>query len=675
MIKLVNIFRKAMIIVLTVFVLATVIPTNTKGFETKSKKRMFEFRGAWVATVSNIDIGKQYGSTESAIEIYKQQFLNLLNVFEEYNLNVVIFQVRPLNDAFYKSSINPWSRFLIGTEGVDPGWDPMEWMIEEVHKRNMEFHAWMNPYRTSLDVVPKTGDYENEKIAYLSTLDDKNFAKQNPNLLVRGVHDKNLSTARLLLNPAREEVRQHIYNTISEVVRNYDVDAVHFDDYFYNGVDHSEDAIDYNSYKQSGGTFSKNDWRREQVNILIKGIHNLMKKLNTNLGKNVEFGISPAGVWAPSTECPAPYGQPGGMAGIVCYSYSSYVDLFADTRKWVNEEWIDYILPQNYGSFYRPNHKAITSWWANEVKDKNVKLYIGLAPYQYNSFNDGWDIPDMSDQLDYGYSFDTVSGFAMYNISNLKTATNNNMRTALDNLKARWIEPVFLPIKTLKTINDYSEPNVTVSRSNFYIALNFAPHQTAYAYAIYRIEKGQPFNPDSEKMFDIIYNQNKTFQIDYPANREKAYQFYIKTLYGDGKFGDEFLTLSVDSYDSNSRPEIKNLNLNTSLLVIEEKTMLNISGELYDADGDLLTVTIRISNRVLNDIILVGVEKQFSRDIYIPDFSFNRAYFIVTVSDGIDSISANTRPFYVPARHYTKLMQHIMTIEIITNDTVEKIYQ
>ena len=137
---------------------------------------------------------------------------------------------------------------------------------------------------------------------------------------------RTLSVSYTHLNPARHEVRQHIYNTISEVVHKYDVDAIHFDDYFYNGVDHSEDAADYDAYRQGGGTLSKDDWRREQVNILIKGIHDLLENLNHKLGRNVEFGISPAGVWAASnTECSPPYGQPGGMTGILCYSYSSDV--------------------------------------------------------------------------------------------------------------------------------------------------------------------------------------------------------------------------------------------------------------------------------------------------------------------------------------------------------------
>ena len=153
----------------------------------------------------------------------------------------------------------------------------MAWMIEETHKRNMEFHAWMNPYRASLEAVPIHGDYEAQKLAYLATLDDKNFAKQNPDMLVRGVHDSSTGMARLLLNPARPEVRQHILNTISEVIHKYDVDAIHFDDYFYNGVDASEDMADYNQYKQAGGKLTHRDWRCEQVNILIEGIHDLIE--------------------------------------------------------------------------------------------------------------------------------------------------------------------------------------------------------------------------------------------------------------------------------------------------------------------------------------------------------------------------------------------------------------
>ena len=678
MAKFINVLRKIVMLILIVFIFIVLKPTSYIN-AAESDNRLFEFRGAWVATVTNVDIRKQSNSSPGAIDAYKRQFLNILNVFEEYNLNAVIFQVRPLNDAFYQSTINPWSRFLIGIEGTDPGWDPMAWMIEETHKRNMEFHAWMNPYRASLEAVSATGDYEQEKMNYLATLDEKNFAQRNPDLLIRGIHDKNSGKARLLLNPAREEVREHIYETISEVVRDYDVDAIHFDDYFYNGVADSEDNSDYEQYRLAGGNLSKDDWRREQVNILIKGIHELMLDLNDNLDKNVEFGISPAGVWAPSDqECnpyPGGYGLPGGMKGIHCYSYSSYVDLFADTRKWVNEEWIDYILPQNYGSFYDKNHSAITSWWANEVKNKDVSLYIGLAPYQYNSANQGWDIPDMEDQMNFGYSFDTVDGFAMYNISNLKTATNNNMRVALDNLKARWSEPVFLPMKEIKNVGDYTDPEVAISRSNFQTTLTFSPHEPAYAYAVYRTELGASFNPIDTPRLDIVYNRDNTISVEYPAERDKAYRFYIKTLYTDGNFGNEFITLTVDAYNDNSRPKILNLKLDTKLLVIEGGTFLNLSGELFDADGDRLTVTIRMNNRIIGDIKIYNVVDKFSRDIYIPDLSMGKSYFTVTVTDGITTALSKTFSFYVPARFYHPVMQYILTVDIITNEIVDRIYK
>ena len=675
MMRILNIGRKVLIAFLAVSVLLFVIPAKTvKGAE--EEKRTFEFRGAWVATVTNIDIGKQSGTSAAAIEAYKQEFLRILDVFEEYNLNVVIFQVRPLNDAFYKSSINPWSRFLTGTEGLDPGWDPMAWMIEETHKRNMEFHAWMNPYRASLEAVPIHGDYEAQKLAYLATLDDKNFAKQNPDMLVRGVHDSSTDMARLLLNPARPEVRQHILNTISEVIHKYDVDAIHFDDYFYNGVDASEDMADYNQYKQAGGKLTHRDWRCEQVNILIEGIHDLIENLNDKLGKKVEFGISPAGVWAPGPSCPAPYGQPGGMEGLqTCYSYSSYVDLYADTRKWVREEWIDYILPQNYGSFYRPNHKVITSWWANEVKTTSVKLYIGLAPYQYNSYNDGWDIPDMSDQMDWGYSFDTVSGFSMYNITNLRRSTNDKMRVALNNLKTRWNEPVFLPMKEIKTVSAYNQPEITIDRNNQFTTLTFAPNEGAYAYAVYRAKGSGTFNPANAKIFDIVYNRDEPMRMEYASERDKTYQYYIRTLYADGTFGDDILHITVDPYTYNAAPELKNVSLGISLLVVPGKTMLEISGEVFDADGDPLTVTIKPSTRILSEQTLTNVTGEFVKEIYIPDLSFNRVYFTITLSDGVESVSVRTRPFYAPASNYSLLEQHMITMEIITNDTVERIYR
>ncbi len=637
------------------------------------QEKIFEFRGAWVATVSNIDISRQTAATAEAIKAYQEEFLDILDVFQEYNMNTVIFQVRPLNDAFYQSAINPWSRFLIGLEGRNPGWDPMAWMIEECHKRNMEFHAWLNPYRASLGVLPDTGDYSVALNEYLETLAPNNFAKLHPNLLVRGKFTT--GDSRVLLNPCEPQVRQHIYDTIEEIVRNYDVDAIHFDDYFYNGVAAVEDDDDYLAYINNGGAYlTKGDWRREQVNILIKGIHDLLAGLNVELSGDVEFGVSPAGVWAPADNmgCGA-YGQPGGMTDIVCTSYSSYVDLFADTKKWVNEEWLDYILPQNYGSL-SGNHPAITSWWANEVSKGSVKLYIGLAPYQY--INSGWAVSEMDNQMLFGYDFPTVSGYCFFSIKTLQNASNGNLITALNILKTRWSRNALNFFQNEAPLAVHPDPVVTVYRNANHVNLNFEALEPAYGYVFYRTLTGGVFNSLTAPVFDTIQSSDAAFTFRSEADNMTDYTYYVRTVYDDGTLSPDFQSLTTGIYDYNSAPVLSNLKIQSDFLVFPSQSWVTVTGEVDDANGDDLTLTLDydIGTYYSRQYTAEVIDGAFTFLVYIPPYTVNGGHFVITASDGMESQIQNSFTFYTPASKYTDLMIYIITMDILTNDSVDGIY-
>ena len=637
------------------------------------QEKIFEFRGAWVATVSNIDISRQTAATPEAIKAYQEEFLDTLDVFEEYNMNTVIFQVRPLNDAFYQSAINPWSRFLIGLEGRNPGWDPMAWMIEECHKRNMEFHAWLNPYRASLGVLPDTGDYSVALNEYLETLAPNNFAKLHPNLLVRGMFDDNDS--RILLNPCEPQVRQHIYDTIEEIVRNYDVDAIHFDDYFYNGVAAVEDDADYQAYISGGGSYlTKGDWRREQVNILIKGIHDLLTDLNVELSGDVEFGVSPAGVWAPADNmgCGA-YGQPGGMTDIACLSYSSYVDLFADTKKWVNEEWLDYILPQNYGSL-TGNHPGITSWWANEVSKGNVKLYIGLAPYQY--INSGWAIPEMDNQMLFGYDYPTVSGFCFFSIKTMQNVSNSNLLAALNILKTRWSRNALNFFENEAPLPNHPAPVVTAFRNANHVNLSFEASEAAYGYVFYRTVTGETFNSLTEPVFDTVLSSDIAFIFRSEADNLTDYTYYVRTVYDDGTWSPNFQSVTTGIYDYNEAPDLSNLKIQSDFLVFPSQSWVTVTGDVVDANGDelMLTLDFNIGTYYSRQYTAEVVDGTFSVSVYIPPYTVNGGHFVITASDGMENTVKNSNTFYTPASKYTDLLIYIITMDILTNDSVDGIY-
>lgn len=381
-----------------------------KRFEHKEE----QFRGVWISTVFNLDFPDKKNMTEAQ---YKSNYITMLNNLENLNMNAVIFQVRPKGDAFYQSELNPWSEYLTGIQGKSPGWDPMEWMIEETHRRGMEFHAWFNPYRVT------TGKQD------INTLSNRNWARNNP--------DKTFTFAnKIYLNPGEPEVIKHVTDTVMEVVEKYDVDAIHFDDYFYpdrrgNDIEkfytQSEQAT-YNKYR--GDSKSVSDWRRNNINQLISGINTSIENYNTTNEKNVEFGISPFGIWGHESKHPVNSVE-GQGSKTPSSSTASYDNQFADTRKWVKEGWIDYIAPQVYWAFdtAAAPYGEITHWWADTVKDTDVNLYIGHASYKKadkNNKDKSWNNPvEILNQLKFNSVYDEIDGSIFFRYKSLLEGQNN----------------------------------------------------------------------------------------------------------------------------------------------------------------------------------------------------------------------------------------------------------
>lgn len=339
-----------------------------------------EMRAAWIATVDNIDWPAK-GVTDP--DQQKQQFISLLDQLEDAGMNAVIMQIKPTADAFYPSNYGPWSEWLTGVQGKDPGYDPLAFLLEEVHKRNMEFHAWFNPYRISLqgDVNKLVADHP---------------ARQHPEWV-------EAYGGKLYFNPGIPEAQQFIIDGIMEVVRNYDIDAVHFDDYFYpypvTGVDFP-DTDTFNQYK--GSFTNKGDWRRNNVNQFIQNVNEAIKAEKSY----VKFGISPFGIWKNKSSDPT---------GSETNGLESYNAIYADSKKWVEEEWIDYITPQIYWNigYSAAAYDKLINWWSGIVSGKNVHLYSGQAVYKIGS-NADWSNPEeMPNQIHYNRNFEEVRG-SMY---------------------------------------------------------------------------------------------------------------------------------------------------------------------------------------------------------------------------------------------------------------------
>ncbi|MCP9752963.1 glycoside hydrolase family 10 protein [Ferruginibacter sp. HRS2-29] len=315
-----------------------------------------EFRAAWVATVSNID----WPSAPTInSEVQKAQFIQLLEMHKRNGMNALIVQIRPAADAFYPSPYEPWSQWLTGIQGVPPFplYDPLEFMITETHKRGMEFHAWMNPYRAVFNING-------------SSISPTHISRIHPEWFLTYGDKK-------YFDPGNKDVQQYVNNIVKDVVKRYPVDAIHFDDYFYPYRIAGKEFPDDAKYRLYGNGMSKDDWRRSNTDSIIVLLSRTIKATNPRC----QFGISPFGVWRNNDKDPHGSATRAGQ--------TNYDDLYADIVLWLKKGWIDYVTPQLYWEF---GHKAapfdvLVDWWAQHTYGKNC--YIGLGIYRAGS-NEAW---------------------------------------------------------------------------------------------------------------------------------------------------------------------------------------------------------------------------------------------------------------------------------------------
>lgn len=344
--------------------------------------------GLWVSNVLNIDMPQM-----TDISTYKAKVQEIINTCLDYKINTIFFQVRTTNDAFYSSKINPTSRYLVGVEGNKMAFDVFAYMIDQARKHDLSIHAWLNPYRVSMQ-----SDLSLEE--YLKTCDDLNFAKQHPEYLVM---DKR---GQFILNPSVEAVKRHILNTIDEIIDNYDIDGIHFDDYFYPYGGLSEKLDDHISFNQRNDkNQSLDDFRRFHVTDIIRRTYDLIKLSKPKL----QFGISPFGIWRNKTdEHTGSHTSPKAS--------ESYSNEYADSYDWVKKGYVDYICPQIYWSF---GHELapfadIVDFWVETVKDTDVDLYIGHAPYRLGQEGDFENPHEIVNQLIYCEQYQVIKGHVFF---------------------------------------------------------------------------------------------------------------------------------------------------------------------------------------------------------------------------------------------------------------------
>lgn len=386
-------------------------------------------RGVWVSNVANIDTPKGL-----PIEEYKEYLRKMIENIASYNMNTIIFQVRPASDAYYESKLNPWSRYITGTEGQNPGFDVLQFVIDEAKKYGIKVHAWMNPYRVSVSALDiENTTVEEAKMAYLATLDDMNFAKRHPeHTIVDGAN-------KIILSPSHQEVIDFVTKSIMEVVENYDVEGVHIDDYFYPyaKIPYEREEADFIKYRQNE-VEEFDDWRRSNVDKMIKNVHEELKKSFSKTGKKVLFGISPFAIYRTHISLKENGWEKGSFhsaGALQCYS-----ELYSDVYKWMKEKWIDYVVPQVYFSFERTdvNYHDLTKWWNNIAKETDTILYIGQGLYQMGS-NEVWqNKEEMANQLKFNCQFDHIDGTIFFTYKDLVKGQNDVKDAGLDSIKKLW---------------------------------------------------------------------------------------------------------------------------------------------------------------------------------------------------------------------------------------------
>lgn len=457
----------------------------------QSPKR--EFRGAWIATVANID----WPSKQRLPSVEQQQeFIRLLDQLKALGCNAVIVQVRPACDAMYPSKREPWSHYLTGSQGEPPFpyYDPLQFMIEEAHKRSMEFHAWFNPFRALMD------------------------SKKNPNPVTHITHthkDWIISYAgKSYIDPGVPEARDYVIDIINDVVKRYDIDAVHLDDYFYPYRVPKMEFGDARSYARYGKGMAKDDWRRDNVSRFISLLNTTIKHSKPYM----KLGISPFGVWRNKKQDPLGSETNGGQ--------TTYDDLYADVLMWMQKGWIDYLMPQLY---WEHNHKAapfsvLQPWWYEHCYKRHV--YYGLGLYRMTTAKAGpWSTPaELLWQLRDIRGKCPNSGYSFYSA----TCFNKVKPALLDSLKNSYNKlPALVPAMTWLDSVEPQAPILRIKGADLQWDTE-NPDNEPLRFVVYRFSAKEPI--DLERTDRIVAIQNENNYRDQDARKHKNSVYVVTAL-------------------------------------------------------------------------------------------------------------------------------------------------
>jgi uncharacterized lipoprotein YddW (UPF0748 family) len=464
-----------------------------------------ECRAAWIATVLNLDWPLNKTQTTDA---QKQQLLDILDKHKAAGLNAIFLQIRTNSDAFYPTDLAPWAEWLTGVQGKapEPFYDPLAFAIAESHKRGLEFHAWFNPYRAVSNITT-------------AVLADNHVVKKHPEWLLA------FGLARIL-DPAIPEVREHVTQVVMDVVRRYDIDGVHFDDFFYpypsTGLSYNDDST-FTRYNR--GITDRGNWRRDNVDLLIKNVNDSIKAVKPY----VKFGVSPFGIWQNKSTA-----QPQGSNTSGLESYSA---IYCDSRKWAQQGWVDYTAPQIYWhiGFAVADHSILQTWWSQNASNRHI--YVGHGAYKVGT-DANWNAGEIPRQLTLNrQNAATIQGSIFFRTANL----TQNVLGLKDSLSQNFYrKPALLPTMSWKPSATLPTPtNVSAVTNTEGVRLTWTRPSTGTAelskvrgYVIYRFIDNATIDVTKAEAIQFVTPNDTTVFVDNQVSALGRKQYtYVVTAF------------------------------------------------------------------------------------------------------------------------------------------------
>ncbi len=485
-------FKRISLLILSGFLLTGLVFAQ-------SPKR--EMRAVWIASVANIDWPSKSGLTT---RLQKEEMLELLDLAKEYKMNTVVFQVRPATDAFFPSEHEPWSQWLTGKQGIapDPFYDPLDFTIRACRERGLDIHVWLNPYRAVTDTAR-------------ASIAPNHPVNQHPEWFVT------YGKARYF-NPGLPETRDHVATVVADVVRRYDVDAIHFDDYFYPYKISGQEFPDQKAFEQYPRGFTageKEEWRRDNVDLIIRQLHDTIKTVNPH----VEFGISPFGVWRNIDKDPLGSRTRAGQ--------TNYDDLYADILKWQKAGWIDYVTPQIYWHIGKEvaDYAIIADWWSRNAY--GCRLYIGQAFYRIDkkSKDREWrSSRQLVKQVKLNRTYPNIDGSMYFSAKSMR----HNPRKLKQKLERQLYQHEALPPVNPRVIQVTAGPpqRPVIALRGDYLQFTWEKGENNEKYVVYKFKRGERASVENPENIVLITGKTgTTIQIDRKT-RPQRYYYAITAL-------------------------------------------------------------------------------------------------------------------------------------------------